>query len=100
MLERISARKSSPIVLSTRIVVDEDGQALGQSALRFRFDCARAAAGIDKGAFQFRDLRAKAGTDKEDAEDLLSAQALLGHGSVAMTEHYVRKRGAKVTPTK
>jgi integrase len=100
LLERISARKSSLTVLSTRIIVDEGGQGLGQSALRFRFDRARAAAGIDKGAFQFRDLRAKAGTDKEDAEDLRSAQALLGHGSVAMTEHYVRKRGVKVTPTK
>lgn len=92
-------RKKGLTVRSTRIIVDEGGQCLGQSALRFRFDRARVAAGIDKDSFQFRDLRAKAGTDKEDAEDLRSAQALLGHGSVAMTEHYVRKRGAKVTPT-
>ncbi|WP_082721524.1 tyrosine-type recombinase/integrase [Burkholderia latens] len=87
-------------VTSTRVILDEVGRALGASALRFRFDRARDAAGIDKASFQFRDLRAKAGTDKEDAEDLRAAQALLGHGSVAMTEHYVRKRGTKVTPTK
>ncbi|WP_321911493.1 site-specific integrase [Burkholderia cepacia] len=55
---------------------------------------------MDKEKFQFRDLRAKAGTDKESSGDLREAQALLGHGSVAMTEHYVRKRGRKVTPTK
>ncbi|MDM8359548.1 integrase, partial [Pandoraea communis] len=45
-------------------------------------------------------LRAKAGTDKESASDLRGAQSLLGHGSVTMTEHYVRRRGVKVTPTK
>lgn len=100
LLERINARKALLKVQSTRIIVDEDGRALGLSALRFRFDRARVSAGVEKNSFQFRDLRAKAGTDKEDAEDLRSAQALLGHGSVTMTEHYVRKRGAKVTPTR
>ncbi|MBE0268443.1 tyrosine-type recombinase/integrase, partial [Xylella fastidiosa subsp. multiplex] len=51
---------------------------------------------------QFRDLRAKAATDKADlAGDMRQAQAQLGHASVTMTEHYVRKRkGAKVTPTR
>lgn len=100
LLERIEVRKSDLKVRSTRVIVDEEGQALGRSALRFRFDRARMAAGIDKNEFQFRDLRAKAGTDKEGAEDLRSAQALLGHGSVAMTEHYVRKRGMIVKPTR
>ncbi|BBE09978.1 integrase family protein [Mycoavidus cysteinexigens] len=52
--------------------------------------------------FQFRDLRAKAGTDKEvgSGGNIREAQALLGHSSVAMTEHYVRKRGRVVGPTK
>ncbi|QTO43415.1 tyrosine-type recombinase/integrase [Burkholderia latens] len=100
LLRQIVERKATLKVCSTRLIVDEDGNALGQAALRFRFDRARTSAGIEKAAFQFRDLRAKAGTDKEDAEDLRSAQALLGHGSIAMTEHYVRKRGVKITPTK
>lgn len=100
VLDRIAARKASHKVRSTRLIVDEVGKPLGQSALRFRFDRAREAAGIDKNTFQFRDLRAKAGTDKESMGDLRDAQALLGHGSVAMTEHYVRKRGRKVTPTR
>lgn len=100
LLDRISHRKSRLGIHSTRVVIDERGYALGQAALRFRFDRARNASGISKESFQFRDLRAKAGTDKEDASDLRAAQALLGHGSAVMTEHYVRKRGVKVTPTK
>ncbi|WP_334018145.1 tyrosine-type recombinase/integrase [Burkholderia orbicola] len=100
LLDRLTARKVGHNPRSTRLIVDEQGRPLGRSALRFRFDRARDAAGILKADFQFRDLRAKAGTDKEDASDLRGAQSLLGHGTVAMTEHYVRKRGVKVTPTR
>ncbi|MFP3605733.1 tyrosine-type recombinase/integrase [Paraburkholderia sp. SIMBA_053] len=100
LLARIAARKAQLKVRATRLIVDEEGRPLGRSGLRFRFNHAREAAGIAKDAFQFRDLRAKAGTDKESLSSIREAQALLGHGSVAMTEHYVRKRGAKVTPTK
>lgn len=52
--------------------------------------------------FQFRDLRAKAGTDKADsAKDIREAQAQLGHSSVITTEVYLReKRGSKATPTR
>lgn len=100
LLDRIAARKIDHNPRSTRLIVDEQGRPLGQSALRFRFDRTREAAGIAKAEFQFRDLRAKAGTDKESASDLRGAQSLLGHGSVAMTEHYVRKRGTKTTPTR
>ncbi|WP_338876867.1 tyrosine-type recombinase/integrase [Mycetohabitans endofungorum] len=100
LLNRLAARKRTHNPRSTRLIVDEYGRPLGQAALRFRFDRARDVAGIDKKDFQFRDLRAKAGTDKESATDLRAAQSLLGHGSVAMTEHYVRKRGMQVTPTR
>ncbi|WP_217483525.1 tyrosine-type recombinase/integrase [Burkholderia aenigmatica] len=100
LLDTLSLRKVEHNPRSTRLIVDEQGKPLGRSALRFRFDRAREAAGIAKDAFQFRDLRAKAGTDKEATDSIREAQALLGHGSVAMTEHYVRKRGAKVKPTR
>ena len=51
--------------------------------------------------FQFRDLRAKAGTDKADPTDMRKAQQPLGHKSVKTTEIYLRARaGEKVTPTK
>jgi len=77
-------------------------QPLSKGQLRSRFDAARARACVPKAAFQFRDLRAKAGTDKADASaDIRQAQRQLGHSSVVMTETYTRKRkGDRVTPTK
>lgn len=102
VLSRIRARKADYRVTSTRLIVNESGQPLGREALRSRFDRARNAAGVPKSQFQFRDLRAKAGTDKaESAGDIRQAQRQLGHTSVTMTEHYVRnRRGDKVGPTK
>lgn len=102
LLERIASRKAGYKVHSTRLVVDDRGQPLTARMLLDRFSKAREAAGIDKEAFQFRDLRAKAGTDKTDRSgDIRQAQQQLGHSSVTMTEHYVRKRrGDKVTPTR
>jgi len=103
LIERIRTRKCgiSGVVVSTRLLVNEDGQPLGKSALRFRFEAARDAAGIEGDDFQFRDLRAKAATDKTDkTKDIREAQQQLGHASVVMTENYVRKRrGRKVMPT-
>lgn len=46
--------------------------------------------------FQFRDLRAKAATDKDDAEGLGPAQDQLGHTTPAMTAHYVRHRRGEI----
>ncbi len=108
LLDRIAKRKSEKLPngrskpYSTRLIVDDSGLALGRSALRYRFDKAREGADIAKGEFQFRDLRAKAGTDKADsANDIREAHAQLEHSSVTTTEIYVRKkRGAKATPTR
>ena len=102
LLERIAPHKRGYKLHYTRLVVDEGGQPLGKDTLRYRSDPARADAKVAKAEFQFRDLRAKAGTDKADsAGDIRQAQAQLGHASVTMTEHYVRARkGAKTTPTR
>lgn len=88
--------------ISTRLLLGEDWLPIGKDALRYRFDRARERAGIPKDQFQFRDLRAKAGTDKADsAGDIRKAQQQLGHQSVTTTEIYVRKRrGALTSPTK
>lgn len=93
------AERKAPLVLhATRLIVDERGRALRRDGLRYRFDAARAKSGV---AFQFRDLRAKAATDKAEAQDMRQAQRQLGHASVVMTEAYVRaRRGDKVTPTR
>lgn len=98
VLARISERKSALPVHALRLVIDEQGRPLGAAALRFRFDAARRKSGQ---TFQFRDLRAKAATDKADVAGDRQAQRQLGHTSVVMTEHYIRsRRGEKVTPTR
>ncbi|MFQ6309867.1 tyrosine-type recombinase/integrase [Lysobacter capsici] len=102
VIERIKARKRACAVYHTGLIVDEDGRPMAAGALRYRFDKARRLAGVPKAAFQVRDLRAKAATDKaESAGDVRQAQKQLGHASVTMTEQYIRnRRGDKVTPTK
>ncbi|NUX55964.1 tyrosine-type recombinase/integrase [Paraburkholderia youngii] len=102
VVDRIKTRKSAYKVVSTALVVNEKGERMTLGALQKRFSAARARAGIPKGDFQFRDLRAKAGTDKTDSSgDIRQAQRQLGHKSLTMTEHYVRKRrGEKVGPTR
>ncbi len=101
VIDRIKGRKATYKVVSTALVITETGQRMTLRTLQYRFRTAREAAGIPAKDFQFRDLRAKAGTDKTDSTDIRQAQQQLGHGSITMTEHYVRKRrGDKVGPTR
>jgi len=102
VLERARARKLARKgkVYSTRLIVNEYGRPIGVNAMSRRWKKACDEAKVE--GLQFRDLRAKAGTDKaESAGDIRQAQKQLGHANVTMTEHYVRKRkGDKVTPTR
>jgi integrase len=71
------------------------------SMLRGKFDKARELASIDKNKFQFRDLRAKAGTDTANNKGLETAQRQLGHKNLSMTQHYYRdEKGLRVEPTR
>lgn len=108
LIARIELRKKSYKVHTLILICNESGRPLTDLALRSRFDKARSAAAKQHPAlkeqieaFQFRDLRAKAGTDKADSHGMRAAQDQLGHESMTMTEHYVRGRlGQKVTPTR
>jgi len=102
LIHRIKERKAGYTIRSLYLIVDESGQKLSYTMLRSHFDKARERAGISKDTFQFRDLRAKAGTDKaESSGDIRQAQKQLGHASVTMTEAYIRDRkGDEITPTK
>ena len=110
LIERIKARKSAltSTVVSLALIVDESGKTIRQPALRYRFDQARLRAieahpelAAEIREFQFRDLRAKAGTDTAEATDIRTAQKQLGHAHIQTTEIYVRnRRGDKVKPTK
>jgi len=83
------------------LLVDEDGKALTYDTIRYRFDKARRLAGVKKAQFQFRDLRAKAATEADDAGGLRKAQALLGHTTEGMTVTYIRRKaGPKVRLTR
>lgn len=44
---------------------------------------------------QFRDLRAKAATERSEDGGILEARDLMGHASVTMTERYVRARAGR-----
>lgn len=100
LLTRIRERKSGFKVYSTRLIVNENGRTLGVNAMSRRWAKACKAAKVT--GLQFRDLRAKAATDKEESTgNIREAQKQLGHSNVRTTEIYVRnRRGAKVTPTK
>lgn len=108
VVERILARKADHKVRALALVVNEDGQPLGQYALRSRFDAARKKATLkhpdltaEIKTFQLRDLRAKAATDKAESKSLEAAQRQLGHASITTTEIYIRnRRGRKTDPTK
>lgn len=111
--KRIDSRK----VTGMALICDEEGRHLTKFGLRGAFDRARTlaieastiaaeCAGLPDisasiKAFQFRDLRAKAGTDTEELHGMAAAKDQLGHSSEGMTAHYVRhRRGKLVKPTK
>lgn len=99
LLAEIRAFKAGFNVQALPLLIDESGVPLTMNALRNRFDDAREAAGIDKKLFQFRDLRAKAATEADDASGTRTAQALLGHTTEGMTADYIRHTaGKKVQP--
>lgn len=104
VLARVGAQK----VMGLKLINDDRGQAMSKAMLRGAFDRARDAAALANPGlaaaireFQFRDLRAKAATDKEQSAGMQAAQDQLGHSTAAMTAHYVRdRRGKLVKPTK
>ncbi|NII10294.1 tyrosine-type recombinase/integrase [Oleiagrimonas sp. C23AA] len=100
IIARVKARKRENPVYSTRLVVLDNGQPPSIKTLQKHWQDARTAARLPTD-IQFRDLRAKAGTDTTDQTgDIRKAQQQLGHQNLAMTEHYVRqRRGDKVNPT-
>lgn len=101
VIDRIIARKRGFEIQVDALLIDERGRPMTKAKLRSRFEAAREAAGEIAKGFQFRDLRAKSATDIREERSLDAAQALLGHSSVTMTEHYTRNRKGKLanTPT-
>lgn len=112
VIDRIKTRKAKFQVRSLSLVVNEVGQALTASALHGRWGHIRenAAKHLEKAGYpneaieirnlQYRDIRAKAGTDKDASAGMEAAKDLLGHAGEEMTAHYIRhRRGKLVNPT-
>lgn len=76
----------------TFLIADERGQRPTQNTLRRMFEAARDITKID---CQLRDVRAKAGSDKESLDE---AQAMLGHSAQETTKRYRRRKGTEVDP--
>ena len=113
VLERIKTQKAKLTVRSLALICNERGQPFSYAAMDNRWEHARGRAAKTARAkgredlakailqAQFRDLRAKAGTDKEMVAGMEAAQAQLGHADASMTRQYVRHRAGKlVKPTK
>lgn len=111
LIDRLREQKKAYAVRTLSLLINESGEALTKSMLRRRFekardDAANAEPDPERKAWikglQFRDLRAKAGTDKADASgDIRQAQKQLGHTQITTTQRYMRNRlGEKVEPTK
>jgi integrase len=104
LLERMGQRK----VMGLSLINMPDGAPMTKFMMRGAMDRARDAAAAARPdlakrirEFQFRDLRAKALTDKEEASGMQAAQEQGGHTTPTMTRRYVRNRKGKlVKPTK
>ncbi|MES2883210.1 MAG: tyrosine-type recombinase/integrase [Pseudomonadota bacterium] len=91
VINRCVERANSFKVSSLYLVLDETGQPYNEWTLRKHWREACKAAGVTNA--QFRDLRAKAGSDCEDAE---AAKDLLAHENMRTTEGYLRNRRGKL----
>jgi integrase len=107
VIDRADARRvalqARKIVCAGAIVVDDLGNPVSQGTLRGAWERARAEAAKNNPSIQkdilmsqFRDLRARAGTDTDAEKGLSAARDLLGHEEEKMTRHYVRNRAGKI----
>ena len=83
----LAEARQRPIV-GLFVVANDKGRPVSRGAFSDEWLRARRAAGVE--GVQFRDIRAKAATDADAADQ--DAQALLGHTTRGMTEHYIRRR--------
>lgn len=87
-LREVLERAKSRPILGLYVIATDRGRPITKDRLDYAWQAACEAAGVSNA--QVRDIRAKAGTDADaDSQD---AQALLGHTTRAMTEHYIRRR--------
>lgn len=91
-------RRGSDFVLTNKAGEQLDKQGIRGFLQRARTKAAKVHPDLAEeiSASQFRDLRARAGTDVEEDQGISAARDLLGHTTEKMTRHYVRNRAGKI----
>lgn len=108
LINNILLKKENQKYYSEKLITDAHGRAISQKKIRDEFAETRSRAAelnpelsVQILDYQFRDLRAKAVTDKAGNEGMRAAQMLAGHSQMKMTEKYTRNRlGTLVRPVK
>lgn len=90
LVDELLAHRGSRIDLAPELLRDETGEPVTATQLQQRFKRARTRAGVETAAFQFRDIRARAGTRVALREGIEAARLLLAHTTQGMTQQYVR----------
>lgn len=91
--ERRLKKRMSQRVVTPYLLEAVDGTQLSYSAVKSAWQRGRIRAGVPNA--MFRDLRAKAATDKEDRDGIRAASALLDHTTEGQTADYIRRKKAR-----
>lgn len=90
LVDELLAFRGKRVDVAPALLRDENGEPMTRDQLRSRFDRARRKAKVDKAAFRFQDIRARAATRVTLRDGIEAAQRLLAHSSAAMTQRYAR----------
>src|SRR5690606_9753866 len=85
LLNRIRARRARYKIVTTHLVVNQYGRPVVPRTVAAWLKEVREKTGINPDLFQYRDLRAKAGTDTEESLGIEAAQNQLGHSTPRTT---------------
>lgn len=88
-LNDLLARARQRRIVGLYVVADNNGKRITQDRYQDNWRRVCAALGIENA--EFRDIRSKAGTDREEQSEITEAQKLLGHTTQNMTARYMKK---------
>jgi integrase len=95
VIRRLRELKLSRPGASDRLFITQDGKALSYWGASSAWQRARKRSGVV--GCTFKDLRAKALTDKEEREGMQAARTMGSHSTEQQTSDYVRSKGTKKT---
>lgn len=93
--ERMLKKRASQRIVTEYVFTRQDGLPLTYSGASTAWKRAVKRAGIE--AVMFRDIRAKAITDKEEREGMMAARNMAAHSTDSQTADYVRRKTSRKT---